>query len=76
MEVRVIEPKGPVWQGKAKQVVLPAEEGEISLLDFHQPLLTRLKNGYVGIDSEQIPIEDGTALLQENELIILITCRT
>jgi len=38
-----------VFEGNAREVVLPAEDGEICVLDFHQPFLYSLRSGNVRI---------------------------
>ena len=54
-------------------VVLPGEEGEFSILDFHQPLISCLKDGTIKIDGKpSIHIKKGIARTQGNELSILV----
>lgn len=38
-----------VYSGEAKEVVLPGDEGELSLMDFHQPIVCRLTKGVIKI---------------------------
>lgn len=45
MQVNILEPKGIIWKGRAKEVILPVEDGEVCVLDFHQPFLIRLRKG-------------------------------
>ncbi|MBU3933422.1 MAG: hypothetical protein KKH11_01995 [Candidatus Omnitrophica bacterium] len=57
----------------ASCVVLPGEEGEFSVLDFHQPIVSCLKEGVVKIDEKQpVPIKRGIARMEGNELFILV----
>lgn len=54
-------------------VVLPGEEGEFSILDFHQPLISCLKDGMIKIDEKSpIHIKKGIARMKGNELSILV----
>ena len=54
-------------------VVLPGEEGELSILDFHQPIIACLKDGMVRIDNiAPMVIKSGIASMQDNELVILV----
>jgi len=49
MRLSILEPRRVVFEGNAKEVILPAEDGEICVLDFHQPFLYSLRSGNVRI---------------------------
>lgn len=73
MQLSILEPKGVLWQGKAKEVILPTEEGEVSVLDFHQPFFMRLRKGDVRFSGEErISIQGGLAFMQSNELTLFV----
>jgi len=72
MQVSILEPKKVVWEGRAKEVRLPAEDGDICILDFHQPFLIRLRQGVVRSDKERTAIKDGIAFLRSNKLILFV----
>lgn len=62
-----------VFQEMASNVNLPGEEGELSILDFHQPLISCLKDGIIKIDTgPPIHIKKGIARMEGNELFILV----
>ncbi len=68
-----IETASVVFREMASLVVLPGEEGEFSVLDFHQPIVSCLKEGVVKIDEKQsTPIKRGIARMEGNELVILV----
>lgn len=57
----------------ASCVVLPGEEGEVSILDFHQSIISCLKNGVIRIDNRKpIHIKRGIAMTRGTELSILV----
>ena len=72
MQVSILEPKRIVWEGQAKEVRLPAEDGEVCVLDFHQPFLIRLHKGVVRSDQARVAIKDGIAFLRSNELTLFV----
>lgn len=72
MQVRILEPKGKVWEGMARRVVLPAFEGEICVLDFHQPFMVELKKGYIRVLEKSILVKEGLAFMQNNELQVFV----
>lgn len=62
-----------VYQELVESVILPGEEGELSVLDFHQPIICCLKKGVIRIN-KNIPIEikRGIAKVKRNELVALV----
>jgi F0F1-type ATP synthase epsilon subunit len=72
MQVSILEPKGTIWEGNARQVTLPAEDGEVCVLDFHQPFLMRLKKGVILLPDRRTAIKDGIAFMKSNALKIFV----
>ena len=64
-----------VCSTEAEEVVLPGDEGELSLMNFHQPIVCRLTKGVVRIISphsvKSIPITDGIAHMEGDTLKIM-----
>jgi F0F1-type ATP synthase epsilon subunit len=72
MKIAILEAREVVYEGKAKKVILPGNDGDICVLDFHQPFLYRLRRGTIQIDdSISIPIKDGVARMRANELVVM-----
>lgn len=72
MQVSILEPKKILWEGRAKEVRLPAQDGEVCVLDFHQPFLIRLRKGVVRSDKTRMAIKDGIAFLRSNNLVLFV----
>ncbi len=70
MRVSILEPKGAIWEGMASQVMLPAEEGQMCVLDFHQPFVVRLTNGSISFADMKISVKDGIAYMRSNSLTV------
>jgi len=70
MRLAILEPKGAIWQGMAKEVKLPALDGEMCVLDFHQPFVVRLKKGNIIFSNTRIPVSDGIAFMNANSLMV------
>jgi len=63
----------PVFQKLVSSVVLPGEDGELSILDFHQAIIVCLKKGVITIDKTYlIKINRGIAKMQNDQLTILV----
>ncbi len=60
-----------LYAGQAEQVVLPGEDGELSVFDCHAPMLCALGAGMVHIDERQFPIEGGLATVWRNRVVVL-----
>jgi F0F1-type ATP synthase epsilon subunit len=87
MLVSILESRQSVYRGNVKKVILPGEDGELCILDFHQPFLYHLRKGYIQLSEaelqpekreahelsqQRIWIEDGLAAMRGNELTIMI----
>jgi F0F1-type ATP synthase epsilon subunit len=86
MRVSILEPWGVIYEGNADEAVLPSEEGEVCILDFHQPFLCSLTAGYVQIkgaglrpqasgekqDISRFLIKQGVARMSGSELFVLV----
>jgi len=64
------------YDGFAKEAILPGDDGELSIWDFHQMLITRLRKGSIllileNLKAKKINIESGIAKFHRNELIVL-----
>ena len=74
MKVSIIGSREVVFKGKvAKKVILPAFDGEVSIFDFHETMLVRLKKGRIVMDDSWfLNIKDGVARIKSNELVVMI----
>ncbi len=67
-----------LYENETREVVLPGDDGELTILDFHQPLLCSLRCGYVQViprvlaEKKHIPIKYGIARISDNELKIMV----
>ena len=73
-EVAVLDIKttSVIFKDNTLIVVLPGEDGEMTVLDFHQPFLSTLKKGTVQIDGLKMRIKHGIAGMKDNGLTILV----
>lgn len=87
MRVSILESRQAIYSGNAKKVILPGEDGELCVLDFHQSFLYHLRKGYIQVSEtgahpekrealkpttlRRIWIENGLAAMKGNELTIM-----
>ena len=71
--VTVLTPEEELYVGLAEEVILPTEDGQLSILDFHQPIVTRLTQGTIHIDERwAFKIKDGIAKMSGFELLGIV----
>jgi F-type H+-transporting ATPase subunit epsilon len=75
LDVYVLSAKEVIFEGKAKSVILPGEQGEFEILPFHKPILSRLIFGRIYIDEDCIPIRRGIVKGYYNNVTVLIEGR-
>jgi len=72
LDVTVVTPEKVVFEGKAKSIILPGEQGVFELLPFHKPLLSRLISGKLLIDKNAFSIRRGIVGINHNKATIII----
>ena len=68
------ETKSPIiFQGQSTSVFLPGETGEFEVLDFHKPIISKLKNGKIVVDNKKaFPIKGGIMKMDQQSLIAMV----
>ena len=71
LRVNLFRTHQKLFSGTAAQVVLPGEAGEVSVLDFHVPMLCVLAAGDIQVDEARFPVRGGIARVEQNVVTIL-----
>ncbi len=72
LDVSVLNPRKVVFEGKARSVTMPGEEGVFEVLPFHKRLLSRLISGTLVIDEKSFSIRRGIAKIDQNKVTIIV----
>ena len=72
LKVSIFDQERKLYEDLASQINLPGEEGEFTVLDFHAPMISLLKAGQIRVDGKYLSINQGIALINRNELFILV----
>jgi len=72
LDVTVLNPIEVIFEGKAKSIVLPGEEGVFEVLPFHKRILSRLISGRLFIDEQSFPIKRGIVKVNQNKVTIIV----
>ncbi|MDD5466039.1 MAG: hypothetical protein PHP73_06865 [Candidatus Omnitrophica bacterium] len=71
-DVILLSPREVIFEGQAKSVILPGEEGVFEVLSFHKRILSRLISGKLFIDEQGFPVKRGIAKVDQNKVTIIV----
>ncbi len=80
MKISIMNAQHTLYQGAVSAATLPANGGELTLLDDHEPIFVALQRGAIRLvpiaqkkeELQPIPIQQGLARMKHNELVILV----
>lgn len=62
-----------IFEGNVTCVLLPGTEGEFEVLDFHKPIVSRLKKGVILVDnSKEFPVQGGVVKMSKQNLVAMV----
>jgi F-type H+-transporting ATPase subunit epsilon len=70
--VSIFDQERKLYDAVASLVSLPGVEGDLAVLDFHAPMISLLRAGRISVDGKYLPIRQGVALVDRNELLVLV----
>ncbi len=75
LQISILTPERPFWNGQAEEIILPTETGEMGVLKNHAPIITGLDVGAMLIRTKEewnsYAIMGGFALVKQNQVTIL-----
>ncbi len=75
LQITILTPQRPFWNGQADEMILPTETGEMGVLKNHAPIVTGLDVGAMLVRTNQewssYAIMGGFALVKQNQVTIL-----
>ncbi len=77
LQLEVLTPSGSIFNGPAKSVTLPGEEGEFGVLPEHVSLTTLLQAGVIDVHkengkTESIVVNWGVVQITQNKVVVLV----
>lgn len=67
------DPKSILFEGPSQSVLLPGLDGEFEVLDFHKPIISRLKEGLITVDNQkEYSIKGGIASMAKQQLLAVV----
>ena len=76
LQLEIVTPSGPIFNGAVAEVTLPGEEGEFGVLPEHATLTTLLSAGVIDFVkedkvTESVVINWGHVQVDENKVVVL-----
>ncbi len=75
LQISILTPERPFWNGQAEEIILPTETGEMGVLKNHAPIITGLDVGAMLIKTKEqwssFAIMGGFAVVKNNPVTIL-----
>ena len=71
LEVIIATVERIIFEGKARSIILPGEQGVFEILPFHKPLLSRLISGCLIVDGKPYPVRRGIAGVSRNTVTVI-----
>ncbi len=72
LDVTVFNPTKILFQGKARNVIVPGEMGTFEILPFHKCIMSRLMKGVLYIEDHPIALQRGIVKADKNSVTIII----
>ncbi len=72
LEVTVLSPREIIFQGQAKSIILPGEEGVFEVLPLHKRILSRLISGRLFVDEQSFLVKKGIVKVNQNKVTIIM----
>lgn len=73
MDVLILSPRDLLFQGSARSLILPGEQGVFEIAPFHRPLVSRLLPGLIVIDGRQtMLIHRGVVKVSRDAVTVIV----
>ena len=72
LHVVVTSPERVLFDGSARSVLFPGEQGTFEVLTLHRPLVSLLSAGAVAIDGKAIAIRRGVVRVADDEVTAIV----
>ena len=72
LEVTVLSPTQVLFEGKARSLIVPGEQGVFEVLPFHKRILSRLLPGTMFIEERRFPMRRGIIKVNQNRVTVIM----
>ena len=73
MDITIVSLQEVLFQGSARQIIFPGEQGMFEVLPMHRPIVSLLLPGTIVIDEQQVlPIERGVVKVAFDQITAIV----
>jgi F-type H+-transporting ATPase subunit epsilon len=73
IDITIMTPKGVLHEGEVETIAIPGDRGDFEILQFHKPIISRLRRGEIVLDWKQrIPVSGGIVRVHRDEVVVLV----
>ena len=72
LTVVILSAQELLFEGLARHVILPGEQGVFEVWPFHRPLISRLLPGFIVVDEQPIAIRRGVVNVARDAVTALV----
>ncbi len=72
LDVTVLSPTQVIFEGKARNMIVPGEQGVFEVLPFHKRILSRLLAGTMFIEDRRFPMRRGIIKVNQNRVTVIM----
>ena len=72
LDVTVLSPTQVIFEGKARNLIVPGEQGVFEVLPFHKRILSRLLAGTMRIEERSFPMRRGIIKVNQNRVTVIM----
>ena len=72
LQVTIVSPQAIIFQGEARRVIVPGEQGIFEVGPFHRPLISLLLPGRLVVDDQTFDIQRGVVKVVSDSVSALI----
>jgi F-type H+-transporting ATPase subunit epsilon len=72
LHVVVTSPERLVFDGPARSIIFPGDQGTFEVLPLHRPLISRLRRGLIEINDAVLAIRHGIVRVADDEVTVIV----
>ncbi len=72
LDITVLSPTQVLFEGKARNLIVPGEQGVFEVLPFHKRILSRLISGTMQIEERNFPMRRGIIKVNQNRVTVIM----
>ena len=72
LDVTVLSPTQVIFEGKARNMIVPGEQGVFEVLPFHKRILSRLLAGTMLIEERSFLMRRGIIKVNQNRVTVIM----